>query len=148
MAEDEQKKQEETPENQDVVWDVVPDDSQLAEFKKIWKRRLIIHLCCAFFAALLFGIVAYSGVFDPPANKLEPEFVKQTPIVPTEKESVSAELERLKKAVAETADKAALEKLQGELAELLKGPLKDDPAALKLHFELTEKIQRGETKNE
>ena len=146
MAEDEQKKQEETPENQDVVWDVVPDDSQLAEFKKIWKRRLIIHLCCAFFAALLFGIVAYSGVFDPPANKLEPEFVKQTPAVPAEK-NVAA-LERLKKAVAETADKAALEKLQGELAELLKGPLKDDPAALKLHFELTEKIQRGGTKNE
>lgn len=146
MAEDEQKKQEETPENQDVVWNVVPDDSQLAEFKKIWKRRLIIHLCCAFFAALLFGIVAYSGVFDPPANKLEPEFVKQTPAVPAEK-NVAA-LERLKKAVAETADKAALEKLQSELAELLKGPLKDDPAALKLHFELTEKIQRGGTKNE
>ena len=146
MAEDETKKQEETPENQDVVWDVVPDDSQLAEFKKIWKRRLIIHLCCAFFAALLFGVIAYSGVFDPPANKLEPEFVKQTPAVPAEK-NVAA-LERLKKAVAETADKAALEKLQSELAELLKGPLKDDPAALKLHFELTEKIQCGETKNE
>ena len=146
MAEDEQKKQEETPENQDVVWDVVPDDSQLAEFKKIWKRRLIVHLCCAFFAALLFGIVAYSGVFDPPANKLEAEFVKQTPAVPVEKND--AALERLKKAVAETADKAALEKLQSELAELLKGPLKDDPAALKLHFELTEKIQRGGTKNE
>lgn len=143
MAEDEQKKQEETPENQDVVWDVVPDDSQLAEFKKIWKRRLIIHLCCAFFAALLFGIVAYSGVFDPPANKMEPEFVKQTPIVPAEKDS-AAELERLKKAVAETVDKAALEKLQGELAELLKGPLKDDPAALKLHFDLTEKIRAAE----
>lgn len=143
MAEDEQKKQEETPENQDVVWDVVPDDSQLAEFKKIWKRRLIIHLCCAFFAALLFGIVAYSGVFDPPANKLEPEFVKQTPAVPAEK-NVAA-LERLKKAVAETADKAALEKLQSELAELLKGPLKDDPAALKLHFDLTEKIRAAET---
>ena len=144
MAEDEQKKQEETPENQDVVWNVVPDDSQLAEFKKIWKRRLIIHLCCAFFAALLFGIVAYSGVFDPPANKMEPEFVKQTPIIPAEKDS-AAELERLKKAVAETADKAALEKLQSELAELLKGPLKDDPAALKLHFELTEKIRAAET---
>ena len=143
MAEDEQKKQEETPENQDVVWNVVPDDSQLAEFKKIWKRRLIVHLCCAFFAALLFGIVAYSGVFDPPANKLEPEFVKQTPAVPAEK-NVAA-LERLKKAVAETADKAALEKLQGELAELLKGPLKDDPAALKLHFDLTEKIRAAET---
>ena len=143
MAEDEQKKQEETPENQDVVWDVVPDDSQLAEFKKIWKRRLIIHLCCAFFAALLFGVIAYSGVFDPPANKLEPEFVKQTPAVPAEK-NVAA-LERLKKAVAETADKAALEKLQGELAELLKGPLKDDPAALKLHFDLTEKIRAAET---
>ena len=143
MAEDEQKKQEETPENQDVVWNVVPDDSQLAEFKKIWKRRLIIHLCCAFFAALLFGIVAYSGVFDPPANKMEPEFVKQTPAVPAEK-NVAA-LERLKKAVAETADKVALEKLQGELAELLKGPLKDDPAALKLHFELTEKIRAAET---
>ena len=143
MAEDEQKKQEETPENQDVVWDVVPDDSQLAEFKKIWKRRLIVHLCCAFFAALLFGIVAYSGVFDPPANKLEPEFVKQTPAVPAEK-NVAA-LERLKKAVAETADKAALEKLQSELAELLKGPLKDDPAALKLHFDLTEKIRAAET---
>ena len=146
MAEDEQKKQEETPENQDVVWNVVPDDSQLAEFKKIWKRRLIVHLCCAFFAALLFGIVAYSGVFDPPANKLEPEFVKETPAVPAEKNV--AELERLKKAVAETADQAALEKLQSELAELLKGPLKDDPAALKLHFDLTEKIQRGGTKNE
>ena len=143
MAEDEQKKQEETPENQDVVWDVVPDDSQLAEFKKIWKRRLIIHLCCAFFAALLFGVIAYSGVFDPPANKLEPEFVKQTPAVPAEK-NVAA-LERLKKAVAETADKAALEKLQSELAELLKGPLKDDPAALKLHFDLTEKIRAAET---
>lgn len=143
MAEDETKKQEETPENQDVVWDVVPDDSQLAEFKKIWKRRLIIHLCCAFFAALLFGVIAYSGVFDPPANKLEPEFVKQTPAVPAEK-NVAA-LERLKKAVAETADKAALEKLQGELAELLKGPLKDDPAALKLHFDLTEKIRAAET---
>lgn len=143
MAEDEQKKQEETPENQDVVWDVVPDDSQLAEFKKIWKRRLIIHLCCAFFAALLFGVIAYSGVFDPPANKLEAEFVKQTPAVPAEK-NVAA-LERLKKAVAETADKAALEKLQGELAELLKGPLKDDPAALKLHFDLTEKIRAAET---
>lgn len=143
MAEDEQKKQEETPENQDVVWNVVPDDSQLSEFKKIWKRRLIVHLCCAFFAALLFGIVAYSGVFDPPANKLEPEFVKQTPAVPAEK-NVAA-LERLKKAVAETADKAALEKLQGELAELLKGPLKDDPAALKLHFDLTEKIRAAET---
>ena len=143
MAEDEQKKQEETPENQDVVWDVVPDDSQLAEFKKIWKRRLIIHLCCAFFAALLFGVIAYSGVFDPPANKLEAEFVKQTPAVPAEK-NVAA-LERLKKAVAETADKAALEKLQSELAELLKGPLKDDPAALKLHFDLTEKIRAAET---
>lgn len=143
MAEDETKKQEETPENQDVVWDVVPDDSQLAEFKKIWKRRLIIHLCCAFFAALLFGVIAYSGVFDPPANKLEPEFVKQTPAVPAEK-NVAA-LERLKKAVAETADKAALEKLQSELAELLKGPLKDDPAALKLHFDLTEKIRAAET---
>ena len=143
MAEDEQKKQEETLENQDVVWNVVPDDSQLSEFKKIWKRRLIVHLCCAFFAALLFGIVAYSGVFDPPANKLEPEFVKQTPAVPAEK-NVAA-LERLKKAVAETADKAALEKLQGELAELLKGPLKDDPAALKLHFDLTEKIRAAET---
>ena len=143
MAEDEQKKQEETLENQDVVWNVVPDDSQLSEFKKIWKRRLIVHLCCAFFAALLFGIVAYSGVFDPPANKLEPEFVKQTPTVPAEK-NVAA-LERLKKAVAETADKAALEKLQGELAELLKGPLKDDPAALKLHFDLTEKIRAAET---
>lgn len=145
MAEDEQKKQEETPENQDVVWNVVPDDSQLAEFKKIWKRRLIVHLCCAFFAALLFGIVAYSGVFDPPANKLEPEFVKETPAVPAEKNV--AELERLKKAVAETADQAALEKLQSELAELLKGPLKDDPAALKLHFELTEKnTARGNKK--
>lgn len=143
MAEDEQKKQEETLENQDVVWNVVPDDSQLSEFKKIWKRRLIVHLCCAFFAALLFGIVAYSGVFDPPANKLEPEFVKETPAVPAEKNV--AELERLKKAVAETADKAALEKLQGELAELLKGPLKDDPAALKLHFDLTEKIRAAET---
>ena len=143
MAEDETKKQEETPENQDVVWDVVPDDSQLAEFKKIWKRRLIIHLGCAFFAALLFGVIAYSGVFDPPANKLEPEFVKQTPAVPAEK-NVAA-LERLKKAVAETADKAALEKLQSELAELLKGPLKDDPAALKLHFDLTEKIRAAET---
>lgn len=148
MAEEEQKKQEETPENQDVVWDVVPDDSQLAEFKKIWKHRLIIHLCCAFFAALLFGIVAYSGVFDPPANKMEPEFVKQTPIVPTEKDSATAELERLKKAVAETADKAVLEKLQGELAELLKGSLKDDPAALKLHFELTEKIRVAGAENE
>ncbi len=143
MAEDEQKKQEETPENQDVVWDVVPDDSQLAEFKKIWKRRLIVHLCCVFFAALLFGVIVYSGVFDPPANKLEPEFVKQTPAVPAEK-NVAA-LERLKKAVAETADKAALEKLQSELAELLKGPLKDDPAALKLHFDLTEKIRAAET---
>ena len=143
MAEDEQKKQEETPENQDVVWDVVPDDSQLAEFKKIWKRRLIIHLCCAAFAVLLFGIIAFSGVFDQPANKQEPEFVKQPPAVPAEKNV--AELERLKKAVAETADQAALEKLQGELAELLKGPLKDDPAALKLHFDLTEKIRAAET---
>ena len=147
MAEDGQKKQEETPENQDVVWNVVPDDSELENFKKIWRRRLLIHLGCAFFAALLFGIIAYSDVFDPPANKLEPEFVKQTPIVPAEKE-VAAELERLKKAFTETADPAALKKLQRELAELLNGPLKDNPAALKLHFELTEKIRVAGSENE
>ncbi|MBO5681086.1 MAG: hypothetical protein J6T08_05165, partial [Lentisphaeria bacterium] len=91
--------------------------------------------------------IAYSDVFDPPANKLEPEFVKQTPIVPAEKE-VAAELERLKKAFTETADPAALKKLQRELAELLNGPLKDDPAALKLHFELTEKIRVAGAENE
>lgn len=143
MVEDEYKKPEENSENQDVIWNVVPDDSELEKFKKVWRRRLLIHLGCAFFAALLLGIVAYSGVFDPPANKLEPEFVKQSPIVPAEKDS-AAELEQLRKAVAETADKTVLEKLQSELAELLKGPLKNDPAALKLHFELTEKIRAAE----
>ena len=143
MVEDEYKKPEENSENQDVIWNVVPDDSELEAFKKSWRRRLLIHLGCAFFAALLLGIVAYSGVFDPPANKMKPDFVKQTPIVPAEKDS-AAELERFRKAVAETADKTAREKLQSELAELLKGPLKDDPAALKLHFELTEKIRAAE----
>lgn len=143
MTEEEQKKPEEILEEQDVIWNVVPDDSELEAFKKSWRRRLLIHLGCAFFAALLLGIVAYSGVFDPPANKMKPDFVKQTPIVPAEKDS-AAELERFRKAVAETADKTALEKLQSELAEQLKGPLKDDPAALKLHFELTEKIRAAE----
>lgn len=144
MVEDEYKKPEENSENRDVIWNVVPDDFELEKFKKVWRRRLLIHLVCAFFAALLLGIVAYSGVFDPPANKLEPEFIKQSPIVPAEKD-LAAELEQLRKAVAETADKTVLEKLQSELAELLKGPLKNDPAALKLHFELTEKIRAAET---
>lgn len=140
MTEEEQKKPEEILEEQDVIWNVVPDDSELEAFKKSWRRRLLIHLGCAFFAALLLGIVAYSGVFDPPANKMKPEYVTQKS---AEKDS-AAELEQLRKAVAETADKTALEKLQGELAELLKGPLKNDPAALKLHFELTEKIRAAE----
>lgn len=140
MTEEEQKKPEEILEEQDVIWNVVPDDSELEAFKKSWHRRLLIHLGCAFFAALLLGIVAYSGVFDPPANKMKPEYVTQKS---AEKDS-AAELERFRKAVAETADKTALEKLQGELAELLKGPLKNDPAALKLHFELTEKIRAAE----
>lgn len=140
MTEEEQKKPEEILEEQDVIWNVVPDDSELEAFKKSWHRRLLIHLGCAFFAALLLGIVAYSGVFDPPANKMKPEYVTQKS---AEKDS-AAELERFRKAVAETADKTALEKLQGELAEQLKGPLKDDPAALKLHFELTEKIRAAE----
>ena len=140
MTEEDQKKPEEILEEQDVIWNVVPDDSELEAFKKSWHRRLLIHLGCAFFAALVLGIVAYSGVFDPPANKMEPEYVTQKS---AEKDS-AAELERFRKAVAETADKTALEKLQGELAELLKGPLKDDPAALKLHFELTEKIRAAE----
>ena len=140
MTEEEQKKPEEILEEQDVIWNVVPDDSELEAFKKSWHRRLLIHLGCAFFAALLLGIVAYSGVFDPPDNKMKPEYVKQKSAV---KDS-AAELERFRKAVAETADKTALEKLQGELAELLKGPLKNDPAALKLHFELTEKIRAAE----
>lgn len=140
MTEEEQKKPEEILEEQDVIWNVVPDDSELEAFKKSWHRRLLIHLGCAFFAALLLGIVAYSGVFDPPANKMKPEYVTQKS---AEKDS-AAELERFRKAVAETADKTALEKLQGELAEQLKGPLKNDPAALKLHFELTEKIRAAE----
>ena len=140
MSEEEQKKPEEILEEQNVIWNVVPDDSELEAFKKSWHRRLLIHLGCAFFAALLLGIVAYSGVFDPPANKMKPEYVTQKS---AEKDS-AAELEQLRKAVAETADKTALEKLQGELAELLKGPLKDEPAALKLHFELTEKIRAAE----
>ena len=140
MTEEEQKKPEEILEEQDVIWNVVPDDSELEAFKKSWHRRLLIHLGCAFFAALLLGIVAYSGVFDPPANKMKPEYVTQKS---AEKDS-AAKLEQLRKAVAETADKTALEKLQGELAEQLKGPLKDDPAALKLHFELTEKIRVAE----
>ena len=140
MTEEEQKKPEEILEEQDVIWNVVPDDSELEAFKKSWRRRLLIHLGCAFFAALLLGIVAYSGVFDPPANKMKPEYVTQKS---AEKDS-AAELEQLRKAVAETADKTALEKLQSELAELLKGPLKNDPAALKLHFELTEKIRATE----
>lgn len=140
MTEEEQKKPEEILEEQDVIWNVIPDDSELEAFKKSWRRRLLIHLGCAFFAALLLGIVAYSGVFDPPANKMKPEYVTQKS---AEKDS-AAELERFRKAVAETADKTALEKLQGELAEQLKGPLKDDPAALKLHFELTEKIRAAE----
>ena len=140
MTEEEQKKPEEILEEQNVIWNVVPDDSELEAFKKSWHRRLLIHLGCAFFAALLLGIVAYSGVFDPPANKMKPEYVTQKS---AEKDS-AAELEQLRKAVAETADKTALEKLQGELAELLKGPLKDEPAALKLHFELTEKIRAAE----
>ena len=140
MTEEEQKKPEEILEEQDVIWNVVPDDSELEAFKKSWHRRLLIHLGCAFFAALLLGIVAYSGVFDPPAKKMKPEYVTQKS---AEKDS-AAELERFRKAVAETADKTALEKLQGELAEQLKGPLKDDPAALKLHFELTEKIRAAE----
>lgn len=140
MTEEEQKKPEEILEEQDVIWNVVPDDSELEAFKKSWRRRLLIHLGCAFFAALLLGIVAYSGVFDPPANKMKPEYVTQKS---AEKDS-AAELERFRKAVAETADKTALEKLQSELAELLKGPLKNDPAALKLHFELTEKIRAAE----
>ena len=140
MTEEEQKKPEEILEEQGVIWNVVPDDSELEAFKKSWHRRLLIHLGCAFFAALLLGIVAYSGVFDPPANKMKPEYVTQKS---AEKDS-GAELERFRKAVAETADKTALEKLQGELAEQLKGPLKDDPAALKLHFELTEKIRAAE----
>ena len=140
MTEEEQKKPEEILEEQDVIWNVVPDDSELEAFKKSWRRRLLIHFGCAFFAALLLGIVAYSGVFDPPANKMKPEYVTQKS---AEKDS-AAELERFRKAVAETADKTALEKLQGELAEQLKGPLKDDPAALKLHFELTEKIRAAE----
>lgn len=140
MTEEEQKKPEEFLEEQDVIWNVVPDDSELEAFKKSWHRRLLIHLGCAFFAALLLGIVAYSGVFDPPANKMKPEYVTQKS---AEKDS-AAELERFRKAVAETADKTALEKLQSELAELLKGPLKNDPAALKLHFELTEKIRAAE----
>ena len=140
MTEEEQKKPEEILEEQDVIWNVVPDDSELEAFKKSWHRRLLIHLGCAFFAALLLGIVAYSGVFDPPANKMKQEYVTQKS---AEKDS-AAELERFRKAVAETADKTALEKLQGELAEQLKGPLKDDPAALKLHFELTEKIRAAE----
>lgn len=140
MTEEEQKKPEEILEEQDVTWNVVPDDSELEAFKKSWHRRLLIHLGCAFFAALLLGIVAYSGVFDPPANKMKPEYVTQKS---AEKDS-AAELEQLRKAVAETADKTALEKLQSELTELLKGPLKDDPAALKLHFELTEKIRAAE----
>ena len=140
MTEEEQKKPEKILEEQDVIWNVVPDDSELEAFKKSWRRRLLIHLGCAFFAALLLGIVAYSGVFDPPANKMKPEYVTQKS---AEKDS-AAELERFRKAVAETADKTALEKLQGELAEQLKGPLKDDPAALKLHFELTEKIRAAE----
>ncbi len=140
MTEEEQKKPEEILEEQEVIWNVVPDDSELEAFKKSWHRRLLIHLGCAFFAALLLGIVAYSGVFDPPANKMKPEYVTQKS---AEKDS-AAKLEQLRKAVAETADKTALEKLQGELAEQLKGPLKDDPAALKLHFELTEKIRAAE----
>lgn len=140
MTEEEQKKPEEILEEQDVIWNVVPDDSELEAFKKSWHRRLLIHLGCAFFAALLLGFVAYSGVFDPPANKMKPEYVTQKS---AEKDS-AAELERFRKAVAETADKTALEKLQGELAEQLKGLLKDDPAALKLHFELTEKIRAAE----
>ena len=140
MTEEEQKKPEEILEEQGVIWNVVPDDSELEAFKKSWHRRLLIHLGCAFFAALLLGIVAYSGVFDPPANKMKPEYVTQKS---AEKDS-AAELERFRKAVAETADKTALEKLQGELAEQLKGPLKNDPAALKLHFELTEKIRAAE----
>ena len=140
MTEEEQKKPEEILEEQDVIWNVVPDDSELEAFKKSWRRRLLIHLGCAFFAALLLGIVAYSGVFDPPANKMKPEYVTQKS---AEKDS-AADLEQLRKAVAETADKTALEKLQSELAELLKGPLKNDPAALKLHFELTEKIRATE----
>ena len=140
MTEEEQKKPEEILEEQGVIWNVVPDDSELEAFKKSWHRRLLIHLGCAFFAALLLGIVAYSGVFDPPANKMKPEYVTQKS---AEKDS-AAELEQLRKAVAETADKTALEKLQSELAELLKGPLKNDPAALKLHFELTEKIRATE----
>ena len=140
MTEEEQKKPEKILEEQDVIWNVVPDDSELEKFKKVWHRRLLIHFGCAFFAALLLGIVAYSGVFDPPANKMKPEYVTQKS---AEKDS-AAELERFRKAVAETADKTALEKLQGELAEQLKGPLKDDPAALKLHFELTEKIRAAE----
>lgn len=140
MTEEEQKKPEEILEEQDVIWNVVPDDSELEAFKKSWHRRLLIHLGCAFFAALLLGIVAYSGVFDPPPNKMKPEYVTQKS---AEKDS-AAELERFRKAVAETTDKTALEKLQGELAEQLKGPLKDDPAALKLHFELTEKIRAAE----
>lgn len=140
MSEEEQKKPEEILEEQNVIWNVVPDDSELEAFKKSWHRRLLIHLGCAFFAALLLGIVAYSGVFDPPANKMKPEYVTQKS---AEKDS-AAELEQLRKAVAETADKTALEKLQSELAELLKGPLKNDPAALKLHFELTEKIRATE----
>ena len=140
MTEEDQKKPEEILEEQDVTWNVVPDDSELEKFKKVWRRQLLIHLGCAFFAALLLGIVAYSGVFDPPANKMKPEYVMQKS---AEKDS-AAELEQLRKAVAETADKTALEKLQGELAEQLKGPLKDDPAALKLHFELTEKIRAAE----
>ena len=143
MSETNCEKTEEPAGSQDVVWNVVPDESELETFKKSWRRRLLIHLACAFFAALLLGIVAYSGVFDPPANKMKPEYVTQKTVSPAEKSAV-ADLERLRKAVTVTADRMALEKLQKELAELLKGPLKNDPAALKLHFELTEKIRAAE----
>ncbi len=139
--EDQEKKPDETPENRDLVWNIVPDDSELAAFKKIWRRRLIIHLCCVFVAALLFGVIVYSGVFDPPAHKMKPEFVKQKQVPPTEKNTADHELERIRKAMADTADPAALEILQKDLSVLLKGTLKDNPDALKLHFELTEKIR-------
>lgn len=143
MVEEENKKPEETPEEKDVVWNVVADESELAEFKKRYRRRLIVHLCTALIAALLFGIIVYSGVFDPPSGKPDQQFVKTTavPEPEPEKKAEADLLEPIRKGMAEAKDKAALEALQKKLADLLNGELKDDPAALKLHFELTEKIK-------
>ena len=130
---------EKQPENSpDAVWDLNPDESELNAFKEQFKRRFVIHICGGLIAAVLLGFAAFSGLYTP--EKPAPGFVR------VEKVKTLSPVERIRNAMNKPeAGLDTLRRLQDELSGLLNGPLKDDPEALKLYFELTGKIQAGAT---